>query len=191
MESDKVIKDELLKRGVTVGNINRRQSNIYTGEPYALTPLEDITMRLIRYEDVDLVGKFYSERYPDRGTNSPRFTYLKHELHQRDVIGNTEHSVFMFGIFKGDRLIGVSDGGLQNAHGFVVNNCVVTTVLHEYETEELYQYAFKFVTNAALEKGALPVDDLQTPNTPDKNKSGVFHSTDLGYKTITCACVIK
>lgn len=191
MESDKVIKDELLKRGVNIGSITRRQSNIYTGEPYALTPLEDITMRLIRYEDVDLVGKFYSERYPDRGTNSSRFKYLKHELHQRDVIGNTEHSVFMFGIFKGDRLIGVSDGGLQNAHGFVVNNCVVTSVLHEYETEELYQYAFKFVTNAALEKGALPVDDLQTPNTPDKNKSGVFHSTDLGYKTITCACVIK
>lgn len=191
MESDKVIKDELLKRGVNIGSITRRQSNIYTVEPYALTPLEDITMRLIRYEDVDLVGKFYSERYPDRGTNSPRFKYLKHELHQRDVIGNTEHSVFMFGIFKGDRLIGVSDGGLQNAHGFVVNNCVVTSVLHEYETEELYQYAFKFVTNAALEKGALPVDDLQTPNTPDKNKSGVFHSTDLGYKTITCACVIK
>ena len=58
MESDKVIKDELLKRGVNIGSITRRQSNIYTGEPYALTPLEDITMRLIRYEDVDLVGKF-------------------------------------------------------------------------------------------------------------------------------------
>ena len=27
------------------------------------------------------------------------------------------------------------------------------SVLREYETEELYQYAFKFVTNAALEKG--------------------------------------
>ncbi len=191
MESDEKIKNEFSKRGITVGNINRRQSNIYTGDPYVLTPIEDITMRLIRYEDVDLVGKFYSERYPDRGTNSPRFKYLKHELHQRDVLGNTEHSVFMFGIFKGERLIGVSNGGLQNAHGFVVNNCVVTSVLHEYESEELYQYAFKFVTNAALEKGALPVDDLQTPNTPDKNKSGVFHSTDLGYKTVTCACVIK
>ena len=97
----------------------------------------------------------------------------------------------MFGIFKGDRLIGVSDGGLQNAHGFVINNCVVTSVLHEYETEELYQYAFKFVTNAALEKGALPVDDTQTPNTPDENKSGVFNSTELGYRTITNVCILK
>lgn len=191
LESDEEIKDEFSKRGVTIGNINRRQSNIYTGEPYVLTPIEDITMRLIKYDDVDLVGKFFSERYPDRGSNSPRLKYLKHELHQRDIVGNTEHSVFMFGIFKGDRLIGVSDGGLQNAHGFVINNCVVTSVLREYETEELYQYAFKFVTNAALEKGALPVDDTQTPNTPDENKSGVFNSTELGYRTITNVCILK
>ena len=191
LESDEEIKDEFSKRGVTIGNINRRQSNIYTGEPYVLTPIEDITMRLIKYEDVDLVEKFFSERYPNRGSNSPRLKYLKHELHQRDVIGNTEHSVFMFGIFKGNRLIGVSDGGLQNVHGFVINNCVVTSVLHEYETEELYQYAFKFVTNAALEKGALPVDDTQTPNTPNENKSGIFNSTELGYQTITNVCILK
>ena len=191
LESDEEIKYEFSKRGVTIGNINRRQSNIYTGEPYALTPIEDITMRLIKYEDVDLVEKFFSERYPNRGSNSPRLKYLKHELHQRDVIGNTEHSVFMFGIFKGNRLIGVSDGGLQNAHGFVINNCVVTSVLREYETEELYQYAFKFVTNAALEKGALPIDDTQTPNTPNENKSGMFNSTELGYRTITNVCILK
>ena len=191
LESDEEIKYEFSKRGVTIGNINRRQSNIYTGEPYALTPIEDITMRLIKYEDVDLVEKFFSERYPNRGSNSPRLKYLKHELHQRDVRGNTEHSVFMFGIFKGNRLIGVSDGGLQNAHGFVINNCVVTSVLREYETEELYQYAFKFVTNAALEKGALPVDDTQTPNTPNENKSGIFNSTELGYQTITNVCILK
>ena len=191
LESDEEIKDEFSKRGVTIGNINRRQSNIYTGERYVLTPIEDITMRLIKYEDVDLVEKFFSERYPNRGSNSPRLKYLKHELHQRDVIGNTDHSVFMFGIFKGNRLIGVSDGGLQNAHGFVINNCVVTSVFHEYETEELYQYAFKFVTNAALEKGALPVDDTQTPNTPNENKSGMFNSTELGYNTITNVCILK
>lgn len=191
LESDEKIKDEFSKRGVTIGNINRRQSNIYTGEPYVLTPIDDITMRLIKYEDVDLVEKFFSERYPNSGSNSPRLKYLKHELHQRDVLGNTEHSVFMFGIFKGNRLIGVSDGGLQNAHGFVINNCVVTSVLREYETEKLYQYAFKFVTNAALEKGALPIDDTQTPNTPNENKSGIFNSTELGYQTITNVCILK
>ena len=191
LDSDETIKNEFSKRGVTVETVKRLQNNIYTGEPYVLTPIENITMRLIKYNDFDFVEKFFSERYSGRGSNSPRLKYLKQELHQRDVIGNTEHSVFMFGIFKGERLIGVSDGGLQNAHGFVINNCVATSVLHEYETEELYQYAFKFVTNAALEKGALPVDDVQTPNTPDKSRSGEFNSTDLGYQTITNRCILK
>lgn len=191
MESDQVIKNELFKRGVTIGTVKRRQYNIYTGEPYTLSSIEDISMRLIKYDDIDLVEKFFYERDPSRGSNSPRLKQLKHELYQRDVLGNTEHSVFMYGIFRGVRLIGVSDGGLQSAHGFVINNCVVTTALPEYETEELYQYAFKFVTNAALEKGALPIDDTQTPNTPDENKSGVFNSTDLGYKTVTNVCILK
>lgn len=191
LDSDETIKNEFSKRGVTVENIKRHQNNIYTGEPYTLSPIEDISMRLIQYGDFDLVEKFFSERYPGRGSNSPRLKYLKHELHQRDVIGNTEHSVFVFGIFKGNRLIGFSDGGLQNAHGFIINNCVVTSVLPKYETEELYQYAFKFVTNAALEKGALPIDDVQIPSTPDKSRSGAFNSTDLGYQTITNRCILK
>ena len=191
LEPDEKIKNEFSKRGVTVGNIDRRQSNIYTGEPYALTPIDDIAMRLIKYEDVDLVRKFYLERYPNRGTDLPWLKHLKNELHQRDVIGNAEHSIFMFGIFKGDHLIGVSEGGLQNAHGFIINNCVVTSVLREYEIEELYQYAFKFVTNAALEKGALPIDDVQIPNTPEKSRSGIFNSADLGYRTVTNRCILK
>jgi hypothetical protein len=191
LDSDETIKNEFSKRGVTVENIKRHQSNIYTGEPYTLSPIEDISMRLIQYDDFDLVEKFFSERYPGRGSNSHRLKYLKHELHQRDVLGNTEHSIFMFGIFKGNCLIGVSDGGLQNTHGFIVNNCVATSVLREYETEELYQYAFKFVTNAALEKGALPIDDVQIPSTPDKSRSGAFNSTDLGYQTITNRCILK
>ena len=190
LESDEKIKDEFAKRGVTIENIKRHQNNIYTGEPYILNPIEDISMRLIRYEDFELVAKYFAERFPNR-SSFPRLKHLKHELYQRDIIGNEKHSVFMFGIFKGNRLIGISDGGLQNVHGFIINNCVATIVLPEYETEELYQYAFKFVTNAALEKGALPVDDTQTTNTPNENKSGMFNSTELGYQTITNVCVLK
>ena len=191
LESDEKIKSEFSKRGVIIGNIDRRQSNIYTDEPYTLAPIGNISMRLIKYEDINLVRKFFSERHPEKNGNFPRLTHLDYELRQRDVLGNTEQSVFMFGIFEDDRLIGISDGGLQNAHGFIINNCVATTVLPEYESEELYQYAFKFVTNASLEKGALPVDDTQTPNTPNKNKSGMFNSTELGYRTITNVCILK
>ncbi len=191
LESDEVIKNEFLRRRVCIDSIKRREINVYTGEPFVISQIEDISMRLIEYGDIDLVTNYFSQRYPDRGSNSARLKYLKHELYQRDISGNTEHSIFKFGIFKADRLIGISDGGLQNAHGFTVNNCVVTSLLPEYESEELYRYAFKFVTNAALERGALPVDDTQTPFTANENKGGTFNSTDLGYKTVTNICILR
>ncbi|MBQ3528400.1 MAG: helix-turn-helix transcriptional regulator [Clostridia bacterium] len=190
-KSDEFIKEEFKKRGHKIDKIDRYRNTAYTGEPYVLSQLDDFSMRLIKFDDIDIVIKYFSERYPEREGNSPRLKYLKHELYQRDVLGNAQHSVFMFGIFKGDRLVGISDGGLQHTHGFTINNCVVTCVLPEYESEELYQYAFKFVTNSAILKGALPIDDIQVPHTPDENRSGHFNSTELGYKTVIDACVLK
>ncbi len=190
-ESDEVIKDEFSKRDVSINSLDRRQINVYTEEPYKLISPENISMRLIEFDDIALVEKYYSEKRLSREANSSRLNHLKRELYQRDVLGNGEHSVFEFGIFEGERLIGLSDGGLQNTHGFVINNCVVTSLLPEYESEELYQWAFKFVTNAALEKGALPVDDIQTSDTSAENKSGIFNSTDLGYKNVINGCVLK
>ena len=88
-------------------------------------------------------------------------------------------------------MVGISLGGLQRVHGFVINNCVATTLLEEHKSEELYEYVFKFVTNAALEKGALPFDDVQTPYTREESKSGKFESSDFGYKTAVYCCQIK
>lgn len=190
-EPDQIIMDELKKRGVLINGISRRQINIYTADSYTLPFLEGISMRLIKYEDFSAVKKFFFQKHPADKNQSPRLKYLENELYQRDVMGNTEHSVFMFGIFKNNSLIGISDGGLQSAHGFTINNCIITSFLPEYENEKLYQYAFKFVTNSALERGALPVDDTQTPFTPNENRSGSFNSTDLGYKAVMNICIFK
>lgn len=190
LETDDLIKSELQKYGVNISSIKRRQINIYTGAPYFIDTPNGFSMRLLTYADYELISRYFKEKYPLRD-NIPRLKFLKHELHQRDVLGNDCHSVFMFGIFKEERLIGISDGGLQRSHGFIINNCVVTSLLPEYDSENLYRYAFKFVTNGALEKGALPIDDIQTPDTPEENRSGKFNSTELGYKTISNACIIK
>lgn len=184
-ESDSYIKNELHKFGVAIDSIERRQINIYTGAPFPLCAPDGYSMRLLTYDDADHISNFYA------GSDGRRSQYWIHELYQRDVLGNDEHSVFLFGIFNDRRMIGISAGGLQRVHGFVVNNCVATTFLTGYESEELYQYAFKFVTNAALAKGALPIDDTQTPGIPEENRSGQFYSTELGYRTITSACTLK
>ncbi len=191
MKTDEQIKTALAEHDVHVQSIRRRCYNIYTDAPYALESPEGISMRLLTYADLDLIRGYFVQRYPGRGGNMPRLKHLGHELHQRDVLGNDEHSVFLFGIFKDGRLIGLSDGGLQRVHGFVINNSVATSALAEEESEAMYQYAFKFVTNAALEKGALPIDDTQTPYTAEAQRSGKFNSTELGYRTVAYACAIK
>jgi len=178
--TDDAVKDVLLQHSVT-----HRQINVYIKEPYTLSPLGDISMRDIRYDDIALVEKLCFE------IHSPRVECIKRELYRRDVLKNPDNSIFIFGIFKGENLIGISEGGLQHTHGFSINNCVVTTILPKYESEELYRYAFKFVTNAALEKGALPIDDIQTPDTSTQNRSGIFNSTDLGYKNVINAYILK
>lgn len=191
LKNDDFIKSELKKYDVKINGIKRRPINIYTESPYYLNTPNGFSMGLLTFKDYDLILRYFEEKYHDSYKNRPRLKHLKHELYIRDILGNDQHSVFMFGIFHKDHLIGISDGALQRTHGFVVNNCIVTSILPEYESEELYQFAFKFVTNAALEKGALPIDDTQTPDTADENRSGSFDSTELGYKAITDICIIN
>lgn len=188
LADDALIKSELAEYGFDVHSIKRNQTTVYTGAPYELSAPEGITMRKLMYDDFAIIKNYFDVRYGDDGA---RLKHLKYELHQRDVLGNSEHSVFMFGIFKDSSLIGISDGALQRTNGFVINNCVSTSMYAEFEREEIYRYAFKFVTNAALEKGALPVDSTQTFDTEEKYRSGRFNSTDLGYRNVVDDCRIK
>lgn len=188
LDDDATIREKLKYHGATVKEIKRYSNNVYTGEPYKLTAPQGITMRELHYCDYDILKQHFIQvkRKPQ-----VRLEGLKRELHRRDVLGNGESSTFIFGIFKDGRLIGHSEGYLERVHGFVVNNCVASWVLEEFANEELYQYAFKFITNAALAKGALPFDDMQIPEADNINRCGSFNSTDFGYKTVTCACVLK
>ena len=152
----------------------------FTGLP---TPPEGITMRALLYEDLHQLESFFQQS----GMNVSRQNYLRRGLYQRDILGNNEHSVFSFGIFYQGRIIGVSDGANQRVHSFAVNNCVSTVLLPSVQTEELYRYAFAFVTNEALAQGVLPIDDLQTPQTPPQNRCGTFCSQEFGYRVVDCS----
>ncbi len=186
LDDDKTITAELANYGVEAAEIKRCEERYYTDAPYDITPPKGYTMRELNYEDHDIIQRF-SDTTGRMKTHVP---HMKRELYQRDVLGNTEHSVFVFGIFRDTELIGISLGGPQRVHGFLINNCVVTTPLEGALAEELYRYAFQYVTNAALERGALPFDDVQTPYMRDYSKSGDFDSADLGYRTTVFACTI-
>ena len=187
MDDDRVITDTLAEFGVNISQIKRHEERYYTGEPYQITPPDGYTVHMIKYEDYDIVRSFCDKK----GCYTHYIPHMKQELYQRDILGNEEHSVFGFAVYYQDEMIGISLGGLQRVHGFVINNCVATSLPKEHESEELYQYVFKFVTNAALAKGALPLDDAQTPFESESAKSGKFDSARFGYKTAVFSCQIK
>lgn len=148
-----------------------------------------MVMRELGYEDYDIIEQFYLEKF---GGMKPSFRaylgHLKDELRARDLNG-CENSTFLFGLFEGAHMIGHTLGCLQKVRGLGINNGIVTDLLSEYDTEELRKYAFEFVTNAALDAGVLPLDDIQcNPTTPPPNH---FNSTDMGYEIVLKRCTLR
>lgn len=185
LDSDEKIMSELKRRGVNI-TYERRENRIYRGEPYVITAPQGYFVRELSAKDREIIAKYYSvmQKRP-----FPPSSMILRDLEARDTLGNEEHSVFVFGIFQGGEMVGISCGGLQRAHGFVMNNCIETSILPGHESDELYRYAFKFVTNAVLEKGAVPFDDIQRTDSP--YAKGNFDSKDLGYETVTAVCRVK
>lgn len=187
LDNDETIAGAIVGRGIEVTSIDRVYQNVYCGEPFVPKAPEGILMRELKYEDADLLDRFNAKR----NNKLPMISGLKKVMHQRDVLGGEDCMEFCFGIFRDDEMIGLSIAGLQYARGFTVNNCIYTYFFDGCAREDLYVYAYKFVTDWALSKGALPFDDVQTPHTPENKRNGAFNSSDLGYKLAICACGLK
>lgn len=185
LDDEATIKAELAGRGVTVTEVSRTPNRVYTGAPYELTVPAGISIREVTYADMDA----YEAYYTANGFRFPRLDYIRQEFHRRDVLGCEDHSIFQFFVCKNNEIIGLCIGGLQRAHDFVMNNCIEICLRDEYRSEELYLYAFKYVTNKVLERGAVPFDDMQ--NMDNEHRSGNFDSADIGYRTVTYRCSLK
>ncbi len=179
-DEPETIEAELAKRSCHFTVSNRVPEAVYRGTPYEIRFPENYAMRELTYGDRAIIEAYYQNR--SRPVPQPYLYYLFRELESRDVHGCSEHSIFLFGIFHGETLVGLSQGALQRAHGFVVNNCVETGFADGYASEELYRCAFQFVTNAALDRGALPIDDIQYPG--GVSRCGMFDAVELGYEVV-------
>lgn len=187
LDDDETIAETSALRGIEITSVDRTYQNIYCGRPFHPTVPEGVVMRELKYEDAELLDRFNAKRIK----KLPMINGLKAVMRQRDVLGGDDCMEFCIGIFRDNEMIGLSIASLQYARGFTVNNCIYTYFVDGSESEDLYVYAYKYVTDWALEKGALPFDDVQTPHTPENKRNGKFNSSDLGYKTSVCACGLK
>ena len=186
-DDDETLIGTLEKEGIEVTSLGRIRQHIYSGAPYDLKAPDGVSVRELGYSDVGLLDRFNASRK----NKLPMIETLKRQLNRRDVLGAADSHAFCFGIFRDGTMIGISLGDPGYVRGFGINNCIYSFFLEDRASEELYVYAFKYVTNAALEKGLLPFDDVQIPDNPEEERCGKFNSSDFGYKLSLCVCVLK
>ena len=187
LDDEKITADALSIRGLTVRKIERSEIRACTSEPTVPRPPEGFAVRELRFGDWPLI----EEHYQSRESWKNRLSHLKQELYQRYIIGNEEHSVFCFGLFADGRFVGMAEGRLQRANGFVVNNNIAIMPDPDFRTEEVFRYAFAYITAEALARGALPIDQSQTPTSSPSSRCGAFDSAEFGYRTVSFSCKIS
>ena len=187
LDDDETITEAFAAHGIEIDSVDRAVQTVYCGEPYDPKSPEGIFMRELKYDDAVLLDCFNAER----SKKLSMINGLKSVMRQRDVIGAEDCMEFCFGMFRDDRMIGLSIASLQYARGFTVNNCIYTYFIDGLASEDLYIYAYKYITDWTLRKGALPFDDVQTKQTLPEHRFGEFNSIDLGYKLSLCRCGLK
>ena len=186
LDDEQTIKNELAARGLKYCEIKRSEIRACIAEFAVSPPPEGISLRELTFEDYPLI-----ERHYEGNKNwAHRLGHLKQELHRCYVLGNEENSVFFFGLFEGEQMIGCAEGRLQRANGFVVNNEIAMMPDPDYRREEVYRYIFSFITNEALKRGALPIDTEHNPGSPHEQRRGGFDSAEFGYRTVSYCCRI-
>ena len=187
LDNDETIVGKFAEHGIEVTSIDRAYENVYTGDPFDAEAPQGIYMRELKYEDADMLNRLNEKR----SRTLQMINGLINVMHQRDVLGVENCMEFCFGIFRDSVMIGLSIASLQYAHGFTINNCIYTYFIDGYESEDLYVYAYKYVTEWVSERGALPFDDVQTKHTAPEHRFGKFNSADLGYRLSLCRCGLK
>ena len=186
-DDETTVTEALNVRGLTIREIEHDEIRVCTSEPAVPEPPEGVFIRELRYEDWQLI----EEHYRSCESWKYRLPHLKRELFQRYELGNEEHSVFCFGLFSDGHLAGFAEGRLQRANGFVVNNNIAVMPDPELRTQEVYRYAFAYITSEALSRGALPVDEIHTPTSKPESRCGTFDSSEFGYRTVCRAYKIR
>jgi len=93
------------------------------------------------------------------------------------------------GMFDGEQLIGISRTGIQEAHGFRLNNCIVPAILKEYASDELYRLFYKASLNLILGCSCIPFEDMLFGEL--SKKCGNFNAFDIGYELVNTVYMIS
>lgn len=161
---------EKLKSYGINNEINIIPQSLYLGDRLEYNLPKNIEIRKLTFYDKDKILEW---------ANGKTNEYVKHLLNEKHYL---DESVLDYGVFEDNSLIAVAGCGIDEAHGFKLNNCIVIRFADGKESDEMYYNIFAFIVNDILSKGILPFDDIQHGEYAKLN--GNFTSNDIGFTTV-------
>lgn len=143
---------------------------LYFGSGLSCNLPDNLNIRPLTINDREQIIKW---------ANGKNDGYVKHLLNEKHYL---DESVLEYGVFEDGKLIAVAGCGIDEAHGFKVNNCCVIRFADGKANDTLYRQIFSYVTNDVINKGILPFDDIQHGEYALTH--GRFTSEELGYEIV-------
>lgn len=118
--------------------------------------------------------------------------YTQHLLHLEDCF--RDPNVLEFGLFEKERsnppkdnksdcrMIAAAGCGIEQVHGFTLNDCIQIRFMPGKENDHLYRSVFAYITNEILRMGVIPFDNIQYGDYADGH--GGFTSEAMGYHLV-------
>ena len=146
-------------------------------------------MRALPWDDRDLITGclMNSFHFPYQ-----QIQWINHSLKKRDVMGITDHPILVFGLFLGEKLIGIVRGNLLRTNGVIANTylCIHfderlfgTVFQGDDAFARFVKWSFVEATGRILDLGALCYDNLF-------NKRKLLSPTEVGYERAGDLCRI-
>lgn len=167
--SPKIVKEKLKKHGINC-EIKSTPQSLYLGGRIINDLPENVAIRELSYADKDNIIK-----WADGKTDG----YIKHLLNETHYL---DPAVLEYGVFQNNDLIAIASCGIDEAHGFKLNDCCHIRFADGKATNEMYYNIFAFVVNDILNKGILPFDDLQHGDYAKLH--GGFTAGDVGFTIV-------
>lgn len=147
-----------------------RPQSCYLGDPIPCKLPDGMEIRQLCPKDKDSILRWAG------GKTDGFVRHLLNENHYLDP------SVLDYGIFSAGELLAVAGCGIDEVHGFRMNNSCKLRFAPGREVQSLYKTVFAWVTNDILEKGIIPFDDVQHGEYAKTH--GGFTAGELGYTTL-------
>lgn len=93
------------------------------------------------------------------------------------------------GMFDGERLVGIARAGIQSAHGFTINNCIVPAILPEFASDANYRLFYDACMNLMMTRECVLYEDMLFGEL--STKCGHFTAIDAGYELVNTAYILE